>query len=780
MAVDVLTNRYDNGRAGANGAETELTPARTGVNTFGKLFTRTVDGDLYAQPLIVSGLWFEGGWRNVVFLATSRNWVYAYDADDPVAHVPLWTRQLGPPVPRTAISPGYANFGGEIGITGTPVVDRTSDGGTLFVAAKTYRPGRGDAGFEYRLHALDIVSGEDRSRPVLIEAAVKDRPALHFSPFHNLNRPGLLLHDGIVYLAFGSHDDEGDYYGWILAYEAATLRLVGAYNTAPDLGEGGVWQSGTGLAADRDGFVYAVVGNGKAWAADARPPATVDTPGYGNSLLKLRLDRGTGTLELVDWYTASDVFELNRRDEDLIGGPVLFETGSPRGKPRKYLLGGGKDGKFYLANRNRLGHWRADGNNILQAERVCEFHIHGAPVVWGHSNRDITAFVWSEQDNVKALHLLDDRFGPEPYAKSLYGLPRDELRMPGGVLSLSWNGRDPETAILWAAHPTRENAMNKTVAGTLRAFKAHVVPGAGGGPAVIPELWTSDQDASGSDRLGMLAKFSPPVVANGKVYVGTFSRELVVYGLLKNGRPARDPPEYGMFEFRDVGPDVLKEGGYAGGRYTLRLSGKGLSPNADGAPDPAEADAVKAAEGFLFANLQRNTATGVITITAVLHGINAPDYPDGQAGLMLRRDVQPGDGRFQCSVGFAAIVVDQPSDGQGITARLALRDHVLVGEPPQMLEPVRVEGVTPELSFPVRLRLTARPADGRTGWLDVMAEVASPKDTPFGVLGRATVRFDVLDDIEVNVGLVATARRSDPVREDAAPAYAHFSGVKVA
>lgn len=773
MAIDVLTNRYNNNRDGVNASEDDLTPTSIGTNTFGKLFTRTVDGDLYAQPLIVSDLKVAGAWRNVVYLATSRNWVYAYDADDPAAHIPLWTRQLGPPVPREAINPTYANFGDEIGITGTPVIQRTSDGGTIFVAVKTFRPGFGDRGFSYRLHALDIVTGKDRTRSVSIEAHLTNRPQIRFSPFHNLNRPGLLLQSGVVYLAFGSHDDEGPYYGWVLAYDADTLRQIAAYNTAPDWGEGGIWQSGTGLAGDDKGFVYVVVGNGAAPKENARlrppifPPNPVTKPEYGNTLLKLELDRKREVLRVADWYTASDVFDLNQQDQDFIGGPVLFEqTAGARKKGLSYVLGGGKDGKFYLANRDRMGHWIAKGaSNILQAERVCNYHIHGAPVVWRESNEVISAFVWSEQDAIKALRLEKQKFGPTPHSRSEYALPQDEMRMPGGILTLSWNGKDPKTAILWAAHSTRENAMNKTVAGTLRAYNARDLK---------DELWTSEMDASGVDRLGNLAKFSPPIVANGKVYVGTFSRELAVYGLLPQVLSNREPSprsfEFGIFEFRGIGQDILQSGGFAGERYALRLSGRGIGLDRLGAPVPQE--------GFLFANLERNTRDGTITITAQLDGINAADYPAGRAGIIVRRDVQTFDGHPQESVGYAAIIVTQD-----MQAMFLARDHVPLTSPVATTSVVRSVGQMSGLVFSCVVRLVVTAADGNPGWINVVAAIASPGTAPFKPIGPSTgvdVKFDVDADMDVYVGLFATAQREEKVVEDAFPALAHFSKVTVA
>src|SRR5271170_7162717 len=163
MPVDVLTNRYSPSRAGVSDRETSLIKRRVDPAGFGKLFGRTVDGDLYAQPLIVSDLTIAGRNHNVVYLATSRNWVYAYDADDPLDYRPLWTRQLGQAVPRDAIEKGYLNFGGEVGITSTPAIDRAGAGGTIFVATKTMEGDRDRPSFAYRLHALDILTGEDRA-----------------------------------------------------------------------------------------------------------------------------------------------------------------------------------------------------------------------------------------------------------------------------------------------------------------------------------------------------------------------------------------------------------------------------------------------------------------------------------------------------------------------------------------------------------------------------------------------------------------------------------------
>jgi outer membrane protein assembly factor BamB len=746
MPVDVLTNRYSASRAGVNGAETKLVKSKIAPATFGKLFTRTVDGDLYAQPLIVSGLRIGRRRRNVVYLATSRNCVYAYDADDSAAYLPIWVRTLGPAVPRNSIAPElmqqYLNFGSEVGITSTPVIERDGRGGRIFVVAKTMGEERGKkATFEYRLHALDILTGEDARRSTLIEASVTNSSGeqIDFDPRLNLNRPGLLLKDRVIYIAFGSHGDVGRFYGWIMAYDSVTLEQLAAYNTSPEWGEGGVWQSGTGLAADDEGFVYAVVGNGrdekgdKVWPPVTRPP-TVTNPGYGNALLKLQLvadGNGGRALKSVDWFTAPDVFDLNNDDQDFIGGPVVFDAPPGDGGTVKLILGGGKDGRFYLADRDRLGQWTAGPNT---ADKLCTYHIHGAPVVWRKTDRTTRAFVWSEKDFIKCFGLDGSKFDPKPLSMSDYGLPQDENRMPGGILSLSWNGHDDETAVLWASHPTREDAMNKTVDGTLRAYDAL---------DLNRELWTSDMDPEGNDSVGKLAKFSPPTVANGKVYIGTFSRELVVYGLFQGLQKKLRADDLGFFTLRNIG-SAKKSGSYACNKYDLRISGRGIAGNKD---------------DFLFANLERNPSRGRIVVTARIEGINAPQSPNARVGVMIRRSYDPGER-------FAAVMISKEGNA------LFLHRDAVNG-------PLEQDGPV-DVVLPVYIRVAAESAPGRPGTLDCSGEISRDGMTWRSISAVTLLTMDSTNDIDLKVGLAVTAQTGVERVAQAFHGQAIFSHVDIA
>ena len=326
--------------------------------------------------------------------------------------------------------------------------------------------------------------------------------------------------------------------------------------------------------------------------------------------------------------TTSDCLDLNNLDDDLISGPVIFDVTQLTGTKVPMVLGGGKDGRFYLADRTNLGKWNSmtappgtlpahvgavmakdpktgqdtttpvlfkdpktgkpvidpktgvpavipewkpwppgsvRKNAILQDDHLCDFHIHGTPAIWQRSESDVTAFVWSENDFLKAYAFdpAAKKFMTPPQLTSQYHLPPFELRMPGGFITISSDGAKPGTGVVWAAHLTDDNAMNKTVKGTLRAFNAE---------DLNDQLWTSDTEAEGSDRLGSLAKFCPPVVANGKVYMATFSRELVVYGLLP--KPRKGDCE--VFESRGFGPGVQGNCTFSCARYNMSASGLGI------------------------------------------------------------------------------------------------------------------------------------------------------------------------------------------------------------
>jgi len=527
VGVDVLTHRYDTWRSGANLSETVLTTRSVAGQHFGKVSEREVDGDIYAQPLIKTGVVVPGvGTRNIVYVATVNNSLYAFDADVPGASKPLWCAKkdvFGEPVPKQEVvdlpaNQEYLNFDTKVGIVATPVID--PDTSTIYVVAYSKN---GNA-HQFRLHALNLASGREKTEmhsPMAIEASYMGNGVgsvegkIRFDPRKMLNRPALLLADGILYLAFTSHLDgepKFDYHGWIMAYDAMTLKQVAVVNTTPDGIQGGVWQSGGGLAAEpREGtypLIYAVVSNG-----------SVGGRNYSQSLMQLYPGQLMSTKQV---FIPNNHEYLNDRDLDLSTAPLLIPD-------LPLAIACSKDGKCYVVDRSdmRLVQEFTAGMNSYGGERTS--NIHGAPVVWRDSKGILRLYVWGEEDYLRAFQFNGTRFVGA--GKSKVRAP--EKSMPGGMLSLSSNGSIDGSAILWASVPLKDDANAGTVEGILRAFDA---------ADVEKELWNSGLNEA-RDRVGMFAKFCPPVVANGKLYMATFAEpakagqtgrpnSLAIYGLL--------------------------------------------------------------------------------------------------------------------------------------------------------------------------------------------------------------------------------------------------------
>ncbi len=353
------TQHYDAARTGWNRRESALTVAKlrppAGQTTFRQLFSHDVDGQVYTQPLYVANVTLPGhGLHNVVYIATENDSVYAFDADSntgsnasPLIHRTL-LRAGETPLDAASDVPGCQNIVPKIGVTGTPVIDISTQ--TLYVVAKS----KTGATYRQRLHALDLTTLEDRPcSPIEIGATFA---GVTFDPRLENQRPGLLLRNGVVYVAWAGHCDHGPYYGWIIAYDAATLGQVGVFNAAPSANVGtndhygaGIWQGGIGLASDEAGDLYCQTGNGP---SDAATSAGVD---YGNSVVKL-----SPSLNVKDFFTPFNIAVLEQNDWDLgSGGPILLPTQA--GAPHPYLLVTcGKQGRIYVLDRSNLGRF----NNV--------------------------------------------------------------------------------------------------------------------------------------------------------------------------------------------------------------------------------------------------------------------------------------------------------------------------------------------------------------------------------------------------------------------------------
>ncbi len=591
-SVNWLTRSYTNTRLGANNEEPFLNTTSVTTTTFGKLYTRPVDGQIYAQPLYVSNVNIPGqGIHNVVYVATQHNSVYAFDADDPNASTPLWMVNLGQsaPVPNSDFGNRYGPYHDirpEIGITSTPVIDLNSN--TIYVVNFA----KEGTVYKHYLNALDITTGQNKSSPIQIQGWVPGQGTdlntdgnpnrVTFESIQHLQRAGLLLLNNVVYIAFAGYADTNPYHGWVMAYDATTLSQIAILSDTPNGGpttwppapntpealnggEGGIWMSGQGIAADAQNNLYLVTGNGT-FSANLITNSTVISYGadYGNSLLKLKLNTGvTPTITVQDWFTPFDWQNLNNVDADLgVGGVIILPVAGPSGK--SLALNGSKTGKFYITDRNNLGKVNSGNDNqIVQNFQATagpsSKHIHGSPVYYNapitgtQPITGSTVYVWGENDRLRAYHFNDTTglFNVTTVSTSTMTVPAG---MPGGILTVSSNNSQAGTGVMWAQHPYCGDANPATRPGILRAFDA---------TDVSKELWNSEMlpltvntnacstsnspPYSARDRLGYFAKFNPPMIANGKVFVASFKdtttanntdpyngNKLVVYGLLSS------------------------------------------------------------------------------------------------------------------------------------------------------------------------------------------------------------------------------------------------------
>lgn len=491
--VNVLTVNYDTNRTSANLNETILKPSEIDANTFGKLWAYPVDGQIYAQPLYVSQLSVGSQTLSVVYAATMHNSLYAFDTGQPPATALLWTRNFGPSVPSTFYN--FDDIDPEVGILSTPVIDL--NGGTIYLVANTLENGV----CIYRLHALDLGTGAEKpGSPIAIVASVPGNApdaiggVVYFNAADQLQRPGLLLLNGVVYIAFGSHGDMLPYHGWILGYDASSLQQVSTFNTTPNGAAGSVWQAGHGIAADDQGNLYAIAANGDYDGAS----------NWGESFLRLSTQNG---MSVADWFTPDTWANLNQYDAEVGNAGPVFVPGTD------LVVGGGKLGNIYLLNRNQMGHSTIGNVGAVQTFQVVNFGLFSR-ALWNRAS-DALFYVSGWGDPVQVFRLSNGLFDQTPVSKTVQGYAEPYLGM-----AISGDGATDDSTILWV---TTADQVGQPFPGTLRAFDA---------TDLSIELWNSDVNAA-RDSLGILTKFAIPTVADGKVYVPTSSNQLAVYSLLR-------------------------------------------------------------------------------------------------------------------------------------------------------------------------------------------------------------------------------------------------------
>jgi hypothetical protein len=493
----VTTYRNNTARSGENLREAVLKPSNVTPTQFGKLFSQPVDGQVYGQPLYLPSVPFPGkGVHNAVFVATAGDSVYAFDADSSTGPnaAPLWQVNLAAPGERPiTVSDvlGCNSITPEIGITATPVIDR--DTNTIYLVAATIR----DTTFIHRLHALDLTNGNERpGSPVVIDAFVPgtgdgfSTSGVPFHPYLQKIRAGLLLLDGAVYTAWSSYCDTGAYHGWIIAYDAADLHQVAVFNSSPNAWQGSFWMGGAGPAADSNGNIYVVTGNGLF-------DANTNGADFGDTVLKL----SSGTLNIIDYFTPSNQLYLNRNDLDLgSAGAVLLPDAAGTGGHPHLLIAVGKEGRIYILDRDRLGGFHAnDDSQIVQSLPGAIGPLYGAPAYFNH-----TVYFSASNDVLKAFPLTHGQLAPTPSSKASL-----IFSYPGAVPVVSSNGS--ANGIVWLIEGK---------------FGLHAYDAAD----VSRELYNSQMNPA-RDSLGSFVRFTVPTVVNGKVYVGT-GNSLAVFGLL--------------------------------------------------------------------------------------------------------------------------------------------------------------------------------------------------------------------------------------------------------
>jgi subtilisin-like proprotein convertase family protein len=514
----VLTYHNDSARTGQNLQETALTPANVTSAKFGKLFTAALDSWAPAQPLYMPHVTIGGATHNVVYVATLKNSVYAFDAGN--GHL-LWHNQYGSPSPFTNVCHD-TNFqlapGGGAGIVGTPVIDPTAK--VMYFVTKT-GTGTASSPFALKLHAVNIATGAQLpNSPVTINPNV---PGVVYNPQYQFSRAGMLLSPGgdTVYVALGStgcknaaNSPAVNNHGFMLSYQASTLTQTSAFVTTPNTNNGGIWQSGGGIAQDPAGSLYATTADA---VFDADTPPDSD---FGDSLLKL-----TPGLQLADYFTPSNASFLNNEDVDFgSGGEVIIDNNLPGALVPHLAVSSGKSADLFIVNRDNMGKFCAscstNTNIVQQVTRPSDFGARlqcrwGAPAYFnsGGAAHTATGMVYFPGNSVAfmAYPITDGVVAAAPVRSAA-------TYQAMGSPSISANGAS--NGIAWTVSRTFDNGqgVNK---GTLSAFDA----------ATLSLLYSSDQASAARDTLGSVAHFITPTVMNGKVYVAT-QTQLVVYGLL--------------------------------------------------------------------------------------------------------------------------------------------------------------------------------------------------------------------------------------------------------
>ena len=500
---DITTYKNDVARTGQNLHETTLTPANVNINSFGKVGFFPVDGKVDAQPLYVSNVSIVGqGSHNAVYVATEHDSVYAFDA---ASGALLWHVSVLKSGETTSDNHGCSQITPEIGITSTPVIDRTrGPNGAIYVVGMSK-----DGGGNYfqRIHALDLTNGSELfGGPTTIQASFPGtgegsvNGQVMFAPGQYAERVGLLLLNGTIYLAWTSHCDIQPYTGWIMAYDAVSLHQVSVINLTPNGSEGSIWMSGAGLAADSGNNIYFLDANGT-FDTTLNSSGFPNQGDFGNSFMKLST---MGGLQIADYFAPFNTVQESDADEDLGSGGamILPDLTDNAGQVHHLAVGAGKDANIYVVNRDNMGKFNPNSNNVYQEiQGALANGVFASPAYFNN-----TVYYGAPGDAIKAFTISNARLSTTATSRT-----SSAFGYPGASPAISANGNT--AGILWAA----ENGSTAV----LHAYDA---------TNLAHELYNSNQ-AGTRDQFGAGNKFITPLIANGRVYVGT-TNGVAVFGLL--------------------------------------------------------------------------------------------------------------------------------------------------------------------------------------------------------------------------------------------------------
>jgi outer membrane protein assembly factor BamB len=501
QANDVLTYHNDVGRTGLMPNETILTSANVNSTSFGLLMTLPVDGKVDAEPLYVSNV----GSHNLLLVATEHASVYAFDADSGSI---VWQVSLLHAGETTSDDHRCGQVSPEIGVTSTPVVDRgAGPHGTVYTVAMSKN---GSGTYFQRLHALDLTTGAEQfGGPQNVAATFpgagdnSSGGMVVFDPGQYKERPGLLLLNGVVYTSWSSHCDFRPYTGWLIGYDQMTLAQTSVLNVTPNGNEGSFWNSGAAPAADAGGNIIALQANGTF-------DATLDAQGFpsqrnfGNSFLKISTT--SRQLAVADYFAPFNVANENSVDEDLGSGAalVLPDLTDSLGHTRHLAVGAGKDAHIYVVDRDNMGKFNPANNSQVYQDINGQL---GGQVFSMPAYFNGTIYYGAVGDTVKAFPIASALVAGTPSSQSSHS-----FGFPGTTPSISSNGAT--NGIVWAAENTNPAVLHAYDATNLSR-----------------ELYNSNQAANGRDHFGAGNKFITPMIAHGKVYVGT-TNGVGVFGLI--------------------------------------------------------------------------------------------------------------------------------------------------------------------------------------------------------------------------------------------------------